>query len=233
VLDVVMTSLDITQLGMIVGFIVGEIGGTSVLANFLLVLVAAYLMGMGMPGVAVYTVLAVTLAPVLINLGAAPIVAHFLIMYMTILSNFTPPVAPTLMLTARIAGANYMRSGLDAMKAGAGSMILPFFLFTYPALLLYNATFTAVVEAIVVTSLSIFLLTISLVGWLGRPLSVIERLMLAILPIVAWSADFAGVKPLYWGAVAACCAAFIWVVFVGLRMRQKSLPGMSMKRQRI
>lgn len=233
VLDVVMASLDITQLGMIVGFIVGEIGGTSVLANFLLVLVAAYLMGMGMPGVAVYTVLAVTLAPVLINLGAAPIVAHFLIMYMTILSNFTPPVAPTLMLTARIAGANYMRSGLDAMKAGAGSMILPFFLFTYPALLLYNATFTAVVEAIVVTSLSIFLLTISLVGWLGRPLSVIERLMLAILPIVAWSADFAGVKPLYWGAVAACCAAFIWVVFVGLRMRQKSLPGMSMKAERI
>lgn len=233
VLDVVMASLDITQLGMIVGFIVGEIGGTSVLANFLLVLVAAYLMGMGMPGVAVYTVLAVTLAPVLINLGAAPIVAHFLIMYMTILSNFTPPVAPTLMLTARIAGANYMRSGLDAMKAGAGSMILPFFLFTYPALLLYNATFTAVVEAIVVTSLSIFLLTISLVGWLGRPLSVIERLMLAILPIVAWSADFAGVKPLYWGAVAACCAAFIWVVFAGLRMRQKSLPGMSMKAERI
>lgn len=112
-------------------------------------------------------------------------------------------------------------------------MILPFFLFTYPALLLYNATFTAVVEAIVVTSLSIFLLTISLVGWLGRPLSVIERLMLAILPIVAWSADFAGVKPLYWGAVAACCAAFIWVVFVGLRMRQKSLPGMSMKAERI
>ena len=229
VLDVVMASLDITQLGMIVGFIVGEIGGTSVLANFLLVLVAAYLMGMGMPGVAVYTVLAVTLAPVLINLGAAPIVAHFLIMYMTILSNFTPPVAPTLMLTARIAGANYMRSGLDAMKAGAGSMILPFFLFTYPALLLYNATFTAVVEAIVVTSLSIFLLTISLVGWLGRPLSVIERLMLAILPIVAWSADFAGVKPLYWGAVAACCAAFIWVVFAGLRMRKKTLAEISIE----
>lgn len=233
VLDVVMTSLDITQLGMIVGFIVGEIGGTSVLANFLLVLVAAYLMGMGMPGVAVYTVLAVTLAPVLINMGADPMVAHFLIMYMTILSNFTPPVAPTLMLTARIAGANYMRSGLEAMKAGAGSMILPFFLFTYPALLLYNASLPAILEAIVVTSLSIFLLTISLVGWLGRPLSVIERLMLAILPIIAWSADFAGVKPLYWGAVAACCAAFIWVVFVGLRMRQKSLPGMSMKRQRI
>ena len=233
VLDVVMASLDITQLGMIVGFIVGEIGGTSVLANFLLVLVAAYLMGMGMPGVAVYTVLAVTLAPVLINLGAAPIVAHFLIMYMTILSNFTPPVAPTLMLTARIAGANYMRSGLDAMKAGAGSMILPFFLFTYPALLLYNATFTAVVEAIVVTSLSIFLLTISLVGWLGRPLSVIERLMLAILPIVAWSADFAGVKPLYWGAVAACCAAFIWVVFAGLSMRKKTLAEISIEPQGI
>jgi TRAP transporter 4TM/12TM fusion protein len=228
VLDVVMASLDITQLGMIVGFIVSEIGGASVLANFLLVLVASYIMGMGMPGVAVYAVLAVTLAPVLINLGADPMVAHFLIMYMTILSNFTPPVAPTLMLTARIAGANYMRSGLEAMKAGAGSMILPFFLFSYPALLLYNASLYSVLEAIGVTALCIFLMTVSLIGWFGRPISMIERLILAIAPIVVWSTGFAGARLVYWGTVVGCCAAFIWLVFAALRMRQKPIAEMSM-----
>lgn len=108
-------------------------------------------------------------------------------------------------------------------------MLLPFFLFSYPALLLHDASLGAVLEAVIVTSVSIFLLTVSLLGWLGRPLSVIERLMLAILPIVAWSADFAGVKPLYWGAVAACCAAFIWVVFAGLSMRKKTLAEISIE----
>lgn len=233
VLDVVMASLDITQLGMIVGFIVSQIGGASVLANFLLVLVAAYVMGMGMPGVAVYTVLAVTLAPVLISLGAEPLMAHFLIMYMTILSNFTPPVASTLMITARIAGANYMRAGLEAMKAGAGSMLLPFFLFSYPALLLHDASLGAVLEAVIVTSVSIFLLTVSLLGWLGRPISMFERVLLALPPIIAWSAGFAGIRSTYWAAVAVCLAAFIWSVFAGYRTRQKPIAARAMEMERI
>ena len=220
VLDVVMASLDVTQLGMIVGFIVPQIGGTGVLANFLLVLVAAYVLGMGMPGVAVYMVLALTLAPVLIGLGAEPLVAHFLIMYMTILSNFTPPVAPTLMLTARIAGANYIRSGFEAMKAGAGSMFLPFFLFAYPALLFNGASAESAVEAITVTIVCIFLLTVSLVGWFGRPITKVERSVAGVLPVLAWSFHFAG-SPLYWPAVAASLLTAGWLVVVACRARRQ------------
>ena len=196
-------------------------------------MVTKSLRGMGMPGVAVYTVLAVTLAPVLISLGAEPLMAHFLIMYMTILSSFTPPVAPTLMLTARIAGANYMRAGLEAMKAGAGSMLLPFFLFSYPALLLHDASLGAVLEAVIVTSVSIFLLTVSLLGWLGRPISMFERVLLALPPIIAWSAGFAGIRSTYWAAVAVCLAAFIWSVFAGYRTRQKPIAARAMEMERI
>ncbi len=222
VLDVVMASLDVTQLGMIVGFIVSQIGGTSVLANFLLVLVAAYVLGMGMPGVAVYMVLALTLAPVLIGLGAEPLVAHFLIMYMTILSNFTPPVAPTLMLTARIAGANYIRSGIEAIKAGAGSMFLPFFLFAYPALLMVGASAEAVIEAVAVTVVCIFLLTVSLLGWFGRRISGTERIVAGVLPALIWSFKFID-SPWYWLAVIGGVASAGGLVFVACRASRRKV----------
>lgn len=222
VLDVVMASLDITQLGMLVGFIVSDLGGGSRLATFLIVIAATYVMGMGMPGIAVYTVLAVTLVPVLTSLGTTPMTAHFLVMYMIILSNFTPPVAPTLVITAKIAGANYMRAGWEAMKAGATAIFLPFFLFVFPDLLLQNASFAGVVEALGVTLLSIFLLTVAFTGWFARPLSPVERLLIAAAPILAWVARYASVNSLYVTLVAGSCAVMLWLALIGRRTGQTS-----------
>lgn len=217
VLDVLMTSLDITQLGMLVGFVVSELAGESRLGTLLILIVAAYVMGMGMPGIAIYTVLAVTLVPALTNIGVAPIVAHFLIMYMIIMSNFTPPVAPTLMITVKIAGARYMRAGWEAIRAGAGAMFLPFLIFLYPELLLQNTTFAAAGEALGFSLLAIFLLTVSLTGWFGRALSRLERAVLAAAPLLVWWARYEDAESLYWGFLAATVVVALWLFWLGRR----------------
>ena len=62
---------------------------------FLLLLVTAacaLVLGMGMPGVAVYVLLAIILAPALVQAGLPPLVAHFFVMYYGITSLLTPPV---------------------------------------------------------------------------------------------------------------------------------------------
>lgn len=217
VLDVLMTSLDITQLGMLAGFMVSELAGDSRLGTLVILIVAAYVMGMGMRGIAVYTVLAVTLVPALTSIGVAPIVAHFLIMYMIIMSNFTPPVAPTLVITAKIAGARYMAAGREAIKAGAGSMFLPFLIFLYPQLLLQSPTLASVGEALAVSLLAIFLLTVSLCGWFGRSLSPVERLVLAAGPLLVWAARYEGASSLYWTFLVAAFALGIWLILLAWR----------------
>lgn len=217
VLDVVMTSLDITQLGMLAGFVVSELAGDSRLGTLVILIVAAYIMGMGMPGIAVYTVLAVTLVPALTSIGVAPIVAHFLIMYMIIMSNFTPPVAPTLVITAKIAGARYMSAGWEAIKAGAGAMFLPFLIFLYPELLLQNPSLASASEALGVSLLAIFLLTVSLCGWFGRSLSPVERLVLAAGPLLVWGARYEGASSLYWTFLVATFALGSWLVLLAWR----------------
>lgn len=186
VIDIIMTSLDITQLGMLTGFVVSQLSGESVLGAFLLVLVATYLMGMGMPGVAVYTVVAITLVPILVNMGAEPLVAHFIIMYMIIISNYTPPVAPTLMLTARIAEAPYFRSGLEAMKAGVASLILPFFLFSQPELLFQGGSPMSFALAFAAATASVLFIVVGLVGWFRRNLGYGARALLIGVGAVIW-----------------------------------------------
>lgn len=215
ILDVLMSSLDITQLGMLMGFVVGELAGDSRLGTLLILIVAAYVMGMGMPGIAIYTVLAITLVPAMTNIGVAPMVAHFLIMYMIIMSNFTPPVAPTLVITAKIADAKYMLAGLEAMKAGAGAMFLPFLIFLFPDLLVQGASVWGIGEALGVCLLLIFLLTVSLTGWFGRDLSIFERLLLAAGPIAVWGARYEGAQVLYWSLLAGNLTALIWLLWLG------------------
>lgn len=196
VIDIIMTSLDITQLGMLTGFVVSEFSGDSVLGAFLLVLIATYLMGMGMPGVAVYTIVAITLVPILVNMGVKPLVGHFIIMYMIIISNYTPPVAPTLMLTARIAGAPYFRSGGEAMKAGVASLILPFFLFSQPVLLFEGSSVTSFVFAFLATTFSIMFIVMGLVGWFRGNLSYTVRLLLVSVGFAMWVGTYVDTRGL-------------------------------------
>lgn len=219
VIDIIMTSLDITQLGMLTGFVISEFSGDSVLGTFLLVLVATYLMGMGMPGVAVYTIVAITLVPILVNMGVEPLVGHFVIMYMIIISNYTPPVAPTLMLTARIAGAPYFRSGMEAMKAGVASLILPFFLFSQPVLLFENSSAKLFIFAFLATTFSIVFIVVGLVGWFRGNLGYAARFLLVAVGVAMWVGTYVDTHSL----LITSSAFIAGNVILGLKLRA-SMP---------
>ena len=206
ILDLVLTSLNVTQLGMLMGFVVSELGGGNTLVTFLLVILASYVLGMGMPGIAVYTVLAITLVPVLTNLGTAPIVAHFILMYMIILAYFTPPVAPTIVLTSRIADAPFIRSGIDAMRVGAGAMMLPFFLFANHQLLFQNVTAFGLARALFVAGASIFIAQVALVGWFRRPFTMPTRFILFALAVGIWIGEYSHSEIVVWLCIATGAA---------------------------
>ncbi|MFX0199437.1 MAG: TRAP transporter permease [Candidatus Hodarchaeota archaeon] len=107
--------------------------------RFLILIITAALsiiLGCGVPVIAVYVMLATVASPPLVQMGFNELQAHFFIFYFAVLSFITPPVAPAVFVTAKMANSTIIRSGIEAVKAGAGGFFAPFFFVIFPAMLL-------------------------------------------------------------------------------------------------
>ena len=62
------------------------------------------ILGMGLPTIGVYVMLAILVAPALVKVGVPPLAAHLFILYFGMMSLITPPVAPAAYVAAAIAG---------------------------------------------------------------------------------------------------------------------------------
>lgn len=104
-----------------------SIAGGVMLFTVLLAMVICLILGLGMPTVAAYTIVALLIAPTIISNFAVPtLAAHFFVFYAAILSGITPPIAIAVVVTAGIAEANFWRTALEALKLGLPLFILPF-----------------------------------------------------------------------------------------------------------
>ncbi|MCC6473151.1 MAG: TRAP transporter fused permease subunit [Burkholderiales bacterium] len=149
--DSAISALDLFMLGAAAGIMIGTlnysgIGFTlslvliSVAAGSLIALLALcaftnIILGLGLPTVGVYIVLATLVAPTMIKMGITPMAAHMFIMYYGCLSMITPPVAIASYVAANVAGADQNRTGWTSMSFGWTIYVVPF-LFVYSDTLL-------------------------------------------------------------------------------------------------
>ena len=97
---------------------------------------ASIILGMGMPAVAIYILLAVLVAPALEKFGINPLAAHLFIYYFGIMSYVTPPMAFACFVSGPMAGADPFRTGIEGMKLSVVAYVIPFLFVLYPELLL-------------------------------------------------------------------------------------------------
>lgn len=167
----------LAAVGLIVGALVvtGKVGNiASDLLSFadgdlyLLLLMGAataFVLGIGMTVTAAYIFLAVSLAPALVEAGLEPLPVHLFILYWSMLSFITPPVAIGAFAAATIAKANPMRTGVEAMRLGGVIYLLPFFFVVAPALLM-NAPATEVALTFGTALFGVFLISCAAQNWL-------------------------------------------------------------------
>ena len=187
-----------------VGLIIGALTMTGVANSFAIELVelaggniplllvmgafASFILGMGMTVTACYVVLALVLAPALVQAGIYPISAHLFVMYCGMLSYITPPVALAAFAGAGLAGAKPMETGLQAMRLGIILFLLPFFFVLNPALVLHGSPLE-IIQTLSTAVLGIlflaegmegYLLKLGNIGWLVRVPILISGVLLAI-----------------------------------------------------
>ncbi|MFC7198676.1 TRAP transporter permease [Halospeciosus flavus] len=106
--------------------LIGIAGGVMAI-SILLAMIICLVLGLGMPTVAAYTIVALLIAPTLINQFDVPsLAAHFFVFYSAILSGITPPIAIAVVVTTGIAGSNFWRTALEALKLATPLFVLPF-----------------------------------------------------------------------------------------------------------
>jgi len=153
-------------------FLIAVSGGNLYIVLFL-TMIAALILGMGMPTVAVYVILGTLMAPTLTDLGLPEMASHLFVFYFGIASGLTPPVCTVAFTASAISGASPMRTGFASTKLGIAIFILPWlFIFNKNLLLMGKLlpTFVTVVAAFI-GCLSI---AAGMQGWFKTKLAFIE-----------------------------------------------------------
>lgn len=147
------------------------------LPTLILVMLICIILGMGMPVAAAYILTAMLAAPALMELGVSLMAAHLFIVYFSIFSAITPPVAVAAYAAAGIADSNPNKVGFEAVRLGLVGFIVPFMFVLEPALLLdgppieiFVSFFTAVI--------GVLALSAGVIGWLKQGTTTVERMLL-------------------------------------------------------
>lgn len=190
VIGVIIGTVSLTGLGLNFGYSVMNYTNDSIFLAAFLVMLMSIVLGMGVPGVAAYVIVATVGTPVLIDLGVAPLAAHLFVLFYACLSNITPPVALASYVAAGIANTNQHKVSMTAVKLGITGFILPFFFIFEPALLLGEAAYSTSIIPALTASIGVISLAAGLQGWLIMYASMAQRVLLVIIGLLMISPDF-------------------------------------------
>lgn len=196
-IGLIIGTVSLTGLGLTFGHTIMSYTNDNILFVALLVMLMSILLGMGVPGLAAYMIVATITAPVLINLGVVPLAAHMFVFIYACLSNITPPVALASYVAAGIANTNQFQVSMTAVKLGLTGFIMPFFFIFEPALLIVEGGFIESLLPALTAGIGVVALAGGLQGWLLMRATVIQRILLLIagfsLMIPGYVTDIIGV----------------------------------------
>ncbi len=162
---IVVGVVSISGLGLKLATGIVGLAQGSLLLTCLLTMVAALVLGTGLPTSATYIITSIMAAPALTQLGVPPLAAHMFVFYFGILADLTPPTAISTYATAAIAGSDVWRTQWTAMLLALSGFIIPFSFVYDPALLLMSASALHVVLRTAAATLGIFMLGAGLIGY--------------------------------------------------------------------
>jgi len=165
----VIASLNLSGLGFGLTLALVHLAGGKLVALLVIAAIGCIVLGMGLPTVGVYILLATLIAPALIEMKIAPIAAHMFILYFGCLSMITPPVAIGAFAAANLAGADPMKTALEAVRFGWTVFVIPF-LFVFSGTLLMRGSALAIAADFVVAVAGVWFGAAGVIGYSTRPL---------------------------------------------------------------
>lgn len=221
--NILVGMITLTGLGLQISSILIELSGKSLFLLLVLTMIASLILGLGLPIIVSYLVLAVLVAPALTQMGVDPLAAHLFIFFFALVSDLTPPVAPGAFVAAGIAGADMMRTAWMACRLGLVVYILPY-MFVYNKALMLIGDLGEILAAIVTAFIGVYALACGIQGYMFRPARIYERILFFVAAFAlispGWFSDIGGIALLL-------CLAFMqkptWAVDLYRRFKKPAV----------
>lgn len=144
---IVLGSITLTGIGLVFASNLVTIAGDSLFLLLLVALAGSIFLGMGVPPVAAYIIVAVLVAPSLIRVGVDPMAAHLFVFWYGILALITPPICSAVFASTGISGAKPWPTAFETLKFSYAAFIIPL-LFVYRPEFLLQGSLLGIVEVI-------------------------------------------------------------------------------------
>jgi len=148
-------------------------GGSAILL-LVLTMIASIILGLPLPPVTCYLILAVLAAPALIKAGIHPMAAHLFVFFFGTLGNISPPVAPTSFAAAGLAGTDPVRTTNLTFLFSLPVFLVPY-LFVYSTEVLLMGQLEMILLRVLTSFIAISSMAIAFQGYLFRGLGWFQR----------------------------------------------------------
>ncbi len=204
----VVGGISMTGLSGKFSYIVFLVGGSGVLMPLILTAAICILLGMGMPTPSAYIMAAVLTAPTLTHIGLSTLTAHMFLLYFSVMSAMTPPVAVAAFAASSLAECNPLSIAARSVMLGLPAFFVPF-IFAYSPSLLGQGPWGAIVLTAITGALGVAALSVSVAGYLRGPMSWYLRLLMLAGGVLLL---FPGIKTDAVGLIiCAAVVALVWM----------------------
>jgi TRAP transporter 4TM/12TM fusion protein len=176
--------LALTGIGIKFSYILVELAGKSLPLTLLLIAVATLVLGLALPITATYLMVAVVAVPVITDLGIPLLTAHLIVLWLSLDSNITPPVALGPFAAAAIAGADPMKTGWSCFRFAKIIYVMPVLMaYTH---LLFTGTLAQNLWAVSAATLGTIGFSVLSTTFFVTRMKVIEFILLAVATVLAF-----------------------------------------------
>lgn len=186
-------TLTLTGWATEIGYRLVDLSGGNIYILMLTAMSISLVLGMGVPTTANYIITSTIVGSPMAraisqitgtDLESARLVAHMFVFYFGIMADLTPPVALASYAGSMLAKSNFWRTALNATKIGLAGYLVPYIFALNPTLLVLTAgiwdagTAYRLVQGIAAAALTMLALSSGIVGWLAKPIDVVQRSIL-------------------------------------------------------
>ena len=175
----IIGSLQISGLSFNFSLVLISLAGGSSLNLLLMTALVCIILGMGMPSGVIYIMLAILVAPALVQAGILPMAAHLFIFYFGMLSMITPPICIATFAACAVANTDFWQTGFAGVRLGIAAYVIPF-VFVYQPELLFVGNAVDIVLVAVKTTIGVTVLAVAMAGHLLAPVSWPARIVVAL-----------------------------------------------------
>ena len=187
---ILVSVINLTGLAGTISSLITQIVGQNLLVVGIVTGGVGLIMGMGLPTIAAYVLVASMMVAPLEAAGASGLTAHLFVLYYAALSAITPPVCVAVFIAAGIAKTSWIGVAIESLRLGAIKYFLPLMFLYYPAMLAQGSGLE-----IAYAFFKCILLTVS-VSWLLGGARIFENRLMNIVACLLLAA-FAAINSVY------------------------------------